>query len=75
MKMKAVLAIAGAVLLVGLETLAGQTVNLPTSKELIGEIPGHPQKLNSLPMSMTVSPDGRYVPPVLHLLTAGSIRP
>ena len=24
-------------------------------------IPGHPQRLNSLPMSMAVSPDGRYV--------------
>ena len=41
--------------------LASQTIDLPTSKELIGEIPGHPQKLNSLPMSMAVSPDGRYV--------------
>jgi DNA-binding beta-propeller fold protein YncE len=38
-----------------------QTVDLPTSKQLIGEIPGHPQRLNSLPMSMAVSPDGRYV--------------
>ena len=38
-----------------------QIVDLPTSKQLIGEIPGHPQRLNSLPMSMTVSPDGRYV--------------
>jgi DNA-binding beta-propeller fold protein YncE len=38
-----------------------QTVNLPTSKQLIGQIPGHPQRLNSLPMSMAVSPDGRYV--------------
>ena len=41
--------------------LASQTIDLPTSKELIGEIPGHPQKLNSLPMSMAVSPDSRYV--------------
>jgi len=41
--------------------LAAQTVDLPTSKQLIGEIPGHPQRLNSLPMSMAVSPDGRYV--------------
>jgi DNA-binding beta-propeller fold protein YncE len=38
-----------------------QTVDLPTSKQLIGEIPGHPQRLNSLPMSMAISPDGRYV--------------
>jgi DNA-binding beta-propeller fold protein YncE len=41
--------------------VAAQTVDLPTSKQLIGEIPGHPQRLNSLPMSMAVSPDGRYV--------------
>jgi DNA-binding beta-propeller fold protein YncE len=42
-------------------TLSGQTVDLPTSKQLLGEIPGHPQRLNSLPMSMAVSPDGRYI--------------
>lgn len=40
---------------------AGQTVDLPTGKEIIGQVPGNPQRLNSLPMSMTVSPDGRYV--------------
>src|ERR1700744_383061 len=43
------------------QTNAGQTIDLPTSKQLIEEIPGHPQRLNSLPMSMAVSPDGRYV--------------
>jgi DNA-binding beta-propeller fold protein YncE len=42
-------------------TLSAQTVDLPSSKQLIGEIPGHPQRLNSLPMSMAVSPDRRYV--------------
>src|ERR1700683_4411894 len=41
--------------------LSAQTIDLPTSKQLIGEIPGHPQRINSLPMSMAVSPDGRYV--------------
>ena len=41
--------------------LSAQTVNLPSSKQIIGEIPGNPQRLNSLPMSMAVSPDGRYV--------------
>ncbi len=41
--------------------MTAQTVDLPTSKQLIGEIPGHPQRLNSLPISMTVSPDGRYL--------------
>ena len=41
--------------------LVAQTIDLPTSKQLIGEIPGHPQRLNSLPVSMAVSPDSRYV--------------
>jgi DNA-binding beta-propeller fold protein YncE len=40
---------------------APQTIDLPTSKQLIGEIPGKPERLNSLPMTMAVSPDGRYV--------------
>jgi DNA-binding beta-propeller fold protein YncE len=40
---------------------ADQRIDLPTSKQLIGEIPGHPQRINSLPMSMATSPDGRYV--------------
>jgi DNA-binding beta-propeller fold protein YncE len=40
---------------------ASQTIDLPTSKQLIGPIPGNPQRINSLPMSMAVSPDGRYV--------------
>jgi DNA-binding beta-propeller fold protein YncE len=37
------------------------TIDLPSSKQMIGEIPGHPQRTNSLPVSMAVSPDGRYV--------------
>jgi DNA-binding beta-propeller fold protein YncE len=41
--------------------LAAQTIDLPSSKQLIGEIPGHPQRLNSLPISIAVSPDSRYV--------------
>jgi DNA-binding beta-propeller fold protein YncE len=41
--------------------LAAQDVDLPTSKQLIGDVPGHPQRLNSLPSSMAVSPDHRYV--------------
>jgi len=48
-------------LVCGTVTLAAQTIDLPTSKQLIGEIPGHPQRLNSLPISMAVSPDRRYV--------------
>jgi DNA-binding beta-propeller fold protein YncE len=36
-------------------------IDLPSSKQLIGEAPGHPQRINSLPISMAVSTDGRYV--------------
>ena len=46
---------------IGTIYLPAQTVDLPSSKQLIGEIPGHPQRINSLPISMAVSPDGRYV--------------
>ena len=53
--------VASGLLLLGADQLAAQTHDLPTSKQLIGPIPGHPQRLNSLPMSMAVSPDGRYV--------------
>jgi DNA-binding beta-propeller fold protein YncE len=58
---KTLLTVVGAALLLGPGLLAAQTVDLPTSKQLIGEMPGHPRRLNSLPMSMAVSPDGRYV--------------
>jgi DNA-binding beta-propeller fold protein YncE len=37
------------------------SIDLPSSKQLIGTIPGNPQRLNSEPISMAVSPDGRYV--------------
>ncbi|MGP8251956.1 MAG: phosphoesterase [Terracidiphilus sp.] len=36
-------------------------VDLPSSKQLIGKAPGDPQRLNSLPVTMAISPDGRYV--------------
>jgi DNA-binding beta-propeller fold protein YncE len=36
-------------------------INLPSSKQLIGEAPGAPQRINGLPISMAISPDGRYV--------------
>jgi len=39
----------------------GQAIDLPTSKQIVRPVPGEPQRLNSLPMSMAVSPDGRYV--------------
>ncbi len=36
-------------------------INLPSSKQILAPVPGHPQLLNSLPMAMAVSPDGRYI--------------
>jgi DNA-binding beta-propeller fold protein YncE len=39
----------------------GQAIDLPTSKQIVRPVPGGPQRVNSLPMSMAVSPDGRYV--------------
>ena len=38
-----------------------QSIDLPTSKQIVRPVPGGPQRLNSLPMTMAVSPDGRYV--------------
>jgi len=38
-----------------------QTVNLPTSKRLMLPAPGAPQRTNSLPVAMALSPNGRYV--------------
>src|ERR1700733_5596403 len=61
MQMKVQVAYLAAAFAISTGTLPGQTVDLPTSKQLRGEIPGHPQRLNSLPMSMAVSPDRRYV--------------
>jgi YVTN family beta-propeller protein len=61
MDMKTLATVTGVALVLGMGTLAAQTIDLSTSKQLIGEIPGHPQRLNSLPTSMAVSPDGRYV--------------
>src|SRR5580698_7415461 len=39
----------------------GQAIDLPTSKQIVRPVPGSPQRINSLPMSMAVSPDARYV--------------
>src|SRR5271155_1817590 len=39
----------------------GQAIDLPTSKQIVRPVPGSPQRLNSLPMSMVMSPEGRYV--------------
>ena len=41
--------------------LHAQTRDLPTSKQLTEPVPGSPQRLNSLPMTVAVSPDERYV--------------
>ncbi len=38
----------------------GSTINLPSSKQVESTLPGAPTKTNSLPMSMALSPDGRY---------------
>jgi DNA-binding beta-propeller fold protein YncE len=40
---------------------AGPAIDLPTGKQIVRPVPGSPQRLNSLPMSMAVSPDGRYM--------------
>src|ERR1019366_5325076 len=61
MSPKVLSVISGAVLFLGTLALTAQTIDLPTSKQLIGEIPGHPRRLNSLPISMAISSDGRYV--------------
>jgi DNA-binding beta-propeller fold protein YncE len=43
------------------QNTTAQRIDLPTSKQLILPVPGAPQRINSLPISMAVSPDGRYV--------------
>src|ERR1700691_162072 len=45
----------------------GQTVPLPSSKQIVTPVPGSPQRLNSLPMTAAWSPDHRY----LALVNAG----
>jgi DNA-binding beta-propeller fold protein YncE len=47
--------------------LSAQTINLPTSKQIVQPVPGSPARLNSLPMGTAWSPDGRY----LALVNAG----
>ena len=39
----------------------GRTIDLPTSKQILEPVPGGPQRLNGLPMSMAISPDRRFV--------------
>src|SRR5580692_4908720 len=45
----------------GAQYVLGQAIDLPTSKQIVRPVPGSPRRLNSLPMSMAVSPDLRYV--------------
>src|SRR4051812_47995663 len=40
---------------------AQKPTDLPTSKQILPPVPGGPQRLNSLPISLAVSPDRRYV--------------
>ena len=58
-KARIAFAMSAAALSVGV--LTAQNTDLPTSKQLIGEVPGHPQRLNSLPSTMVASPDHRYI--------------
>ncbi|HLI03747.1 MAG TPA: hypothetical protein VKU93_05695 [Terracidiphilus sp.] len=69
MKPKQLLGIAAIVFAAAVDSVAAQApgrtsasvIDLPSSKQLIGEAPGRPQRINSLPASMAVSPDGRYI--------------
>src|SRR3954469_15517049 len=61
MKTRVALTVSLFLLALGSVDLSAQSIDLPTSKQLIEEIPGHPQRLNSLPISMAVSPDKRYI--------------
>jgi DNA-binding beta-propeller fold protein YncE len=40
---------------------AQQVVNLSTSKQLMVPAPGDPRRVNSLPMTLAVSPDGQWI--------------
>ena len=48
------------VLMAQVSTALGQ-IDLSTSKRLVEPVPGSPQRLNSLPMTAALSPDGRYL--------------
>ncbi len=39
----------------------GGHIDLPSSKQITGVVPGNPQQIGSLPIAIAVSPDGRYV--------------
>jgi DNA-binding beta-propeller fold protein YncE len=48
-------------LLLSAGAAAQRQIPLPTSKQLVEPVPGGPQRLNSLPMTAAISPDGRYL--------------
>jgi DNA-binding beta-propeller fold protein YncE len=54
-------AVAGVWVVSAASVACGQAIDLPTSKQIVRPVPGGPQRLNSLPMSMAISADGRYV--------------
>ena len=39
----------------------GGHIDLPSSKQITGVVPGSPQQIGSLPIAIAASPDGRYV--------------
>ncbi|MBS1813338.1 MAG: bifunctional YncE family protein/alkaline phosphatase family protein [Acidobacteria bacterium] len=45
----------------GTAALHAQAIDLPTGKQIVRPVPGQPQRLNSLPITMAVSPDNKYV--------------
>lgn len=61
MRIAALLTISPMALALASSQAPAQTHDLSTSKQLIEPVPGHPQKINSLPMSIAISPDKRYV--------------
>jgi DNA-binding beta-propeller fold protein YncE len=53
--------VAATIWFIGTQSGAAQTIDLPTSKQLVEPVAGNPQMLNSLPMSIAVDPSSRYV--------------
>ena len=56
-----VVVVVAAFVAVTLLPCAAQVIDLPTSKQLLGSAPGDPRRVNSLPIVLAVSPDGRWV--------------
>ena len=65
---KVVVTVAGVLLLssfglvtAGAQQTASKVIDLPTSKQLMEPVPGAPRRVNSMPMTLAVSPDGRWL--------------